>query len=140
MLVTTAALFIVLAACSADGGVDQPDNDSTAVPVTPVPRPDGVPDSARPVDEAETFGRIVRQAGEPPEAIGTRNLLTAACEDDLMVLWTSEEKIHAALPCDRFWNTDAVQAFSGEQVAIRLEISGTMKYAAKIPPKALPRA
>ena len=84
-----------------------------------------MPGSARAVQEAATLGRIVRKAGEPPEAIGTRNLLTAACEDDVMVLWTSEEKIHAALPCDRFWDTQTVQAFSGQEVAIRLEVSGT---------------
>jgi hypothetical protein len=95
------------------------------VPVTAVPRPEGVPDSARVIDEAATLGRIVRQANEPPETIGTRTLLTAACESDVMVLFTSEEELYAALPCDRFWDTQTVQAFSGEEVAIRLEVSGT---------------
>lgn len=133
--------LVVLTACS-DGDeatstatVSPPsDNDSSITPVTPVAKPGTVPQSARPVDQTTTLGRIVRRANEAPLAIMTRRLLNAACQDNTMVFETSEEMIYAVFetseettdavaPCSRFWDRDTVEAFSGEEIAIVLEVT-----------------
>lgn len=93
-----------------------------------------MPQSARPVDQTTTLGRIVRRANEAPLAIMTRRLLNAACQDNTMVFETSEEMIYAVFetseettdavaPCSRFWDRDTVEAFSGEEIAIVLEVT-----------------
>lgn len=104
------------------GGTPVSDNGSNGPPVTPVSRPSSVPADAKEVEEDTLLGEIERSANEPPNGIGTRALLTAACQDDVMVLWTDAESIHASLPCDRFWNDETVRAFSSQEVAIRLTV------------------
>lgn len=121
-----ALISIALLACSdsKDGpeGSSDFDNGSSGPPVTPVERPLAVPDTAVELLEDVSLGKIERRANVAPEAIGTRALLTAACQADVMVLWTDEETIHAALPCDRFWDDDIVRAFSSQEVAIKLAV------------------
>ncbi len=81
-----------------------------------------MPPEALELLEDATLGRIERRANQAPNGIGTRSLLTAACQDDVMVLWTAQEIIHASLPCDRFWIDDTVRAFSSQEVAIKLTV------------------
>lgn len=120
-------IAFALAACGGDGststGTPDPTNGGSFVPVTPVTRPDSVPEGARAILEHTVLGQIERRANAAPETIDTRTLLTAACESDVMVLWTDREIIHAALPCDRFWDIGTVQAFSGQDVAIVLDVT-----------------
>ncbi len=85
-------------------------------------RPGAVPPEAVELQTDTNLGRIDRSADAPPEAVDTRSLLTAACQDDVMVLWTDREVIHASLPCDRFWDDDTTRAFSSQEVAIRLTV------------------
>ena len=118
-------LFAGLACNQSDegpGGTPVSDNGASGPPVTPVSRPSSVPADAQEVEEDTLLGEIERRANQPPNGIETRALLTAACQDDVMVLWTDAESIHASLPCDRFWNDDTVRAFSSQEVAIRLTV------------------
>ena len=71
------------------------------------------------------LGQIEREANQPPAPVDTRILLTAACQDAVMTLFTDQEEIYASLPCDRFWDDETVQAFSSEEVAIRLTVDAT---------------
>ena len=129
--VAAAASLIVLTACA--GGDEAaptapaapPPNDATIVSVTVVGHPRLVPETARRVDQTQMLGRIDRRANETPEAVMTRELLDASCQDEIMVIETSEEAVYAALPCGRFWDRDTIEAFSGEEVAIVLEIAET---------------
>ena len=104
------------------GGTPVSDNGSSGPPVTPVSRPASVPAEAQQVEENTLLGEIERRANEPPDGVGTRALLTAACQDEVMVLWTDAETIHASLPCDRFWSDETVRAFSSQEVAIKLTV------------------
>ena len=117
-------LFLAAAACddSGPGGSPDLDNGVDGPLVTPIERPASVPPAALELLEDATLGRIERRADAPPEAIDTRSLLTAACQEDVMVLWTDQEVIHASLPCDRFWDDETVRAFSSQQVAVRLTV------------------
>ncbi|MEX0785960.1 MAG: hypothetical protein WD939_04930 [Dehalococcoidia bacterium] len=120
-------IVIALAGCSDGGststGTPEPTNGGSFDPVTPVARPDSVPEGARTIEEMTVLGQIERRANAAPETIDTRTLLTAACESEVMVLWTDQEIIHAALPCDRFWDIGTVQAFSGQEVAVVLDVT-----------------
>lgn len=126
----TAVALIVLTAC---GGGDEAaptasapatiQNDATIVAVTPAARPETVPETARSIGQTTALGRIVRRANEPPQAVAVRGLLDAACEEDVVVLETSQETIYAPLPCDRFWDADSADVFVGEPVAIQLEVT-----------------
>lgn len=119
----------MLTACdSGDPGVLQeptarPNIGSTVVPVTPVERPQTVPQTAQAVEQSATLGSIIRRADEAPRAVRTRSLEDATCQDDLMVIDTSVETIYAALPCDRFWGADTRDVFLNAQVAIVLEVT-----------------
>ena len=120
-------LLLASAACgdSGPGGSPDLDNGVDGPLVTPIERPASVPPEALEVQEDITLGRIERRANQAPNGIDTRSLLTAACQDGLMKLWTDDEIIHASLPCDRFWDDDTVRAFSGQEVAIKLTVDGT---------------
>ncbi len=124
-----ALVSTVLLACgdseSGSGGPSDFDNGSSGPPVTPVERPLAVPDTTVELQENVSLGKIERRANTAPEAIGTRALLTAACQEDVMVLWTDEETIHASLPCNRFWDDETVRAFSSQEVAIKLTVDAT---------------
>lgn len=128
--VAAVVLLTVLTACS-NGDESAPTatvsplppNDSTIALVTPVAKPRTVPETARTVEQTATLGRIVRRANEAPQAVMTRRLLDAGCQDDVLVIETSEETIYAALRCDRFWDGDTKEVFLGEQVAIVLEVT-----------------
>ena len=126
ILVAFALILFAGIACNQSdegpGGTPVSDNGSDGPPVTPVSRPPSVPADAQEVAEDTMLGEIERRANQPPNGIETRALLTAACQDDVMVLWTDAESIHASLPCDRFWNDDTVRAFSSQEVAIRLTV------------------
>jgi hypothetical protein len=98
-------------------------NDATAVRVTPAARPETVPETARPVGQTTTLGRIVRRANEPAQAIAVRGLLDAGCEDDTLVMETSQETIYATLPCTRFWDAESAAAFLNQPVAVQLEVT-----------------
>ena len=64
----------------------------------------------------------MRQANAAPKTEDTRLLLTAACQENVMVLRTSIETIYADLPCANFWDAEATQAFVGQVVAITLAV------------------
>ncbi len=120
---------VLLAACGdGDDGTSSPDpdyptslNGATIVPVTPVPKPETVPEAARKIEETEVLGEITRQANATPEGVDTRRLTDAACLDGVLTLQTSEETVYAALPCDRFDEEQVGDAFLGEEIAIVLE-------------------
>lgn len=123
-----AAGFAIAACGDGNGGTTptgspDPTNGASFNPVTPAQRPDSVPSGARVIEERTVLGQIERRANQAPETIDTRTLLTAACDAELMVLWTDEEIIYASLPCDRFWDIATVQAFSGQETALVLDVS-----------------
>ena len=126
ILIALAIIVFAGVACnlSDDGPNSTPasENGSNGPPVTPVSRPPGVPVDAQGVEEDTLLGRIERRANQPPNGVDTRALLTAACQADVMVVWTDAETIHASLPCDRFWSDETVRAFSSQQVAIKLVV------------------
>ena len=123
-----AASLVLLSAC--DGSGDDPSplrspsqNDATIVPVTPAAKPDTVPEAAFAIETTTTLGRIIRRAGQDPQAVMTRSLLSATCNADVLVIATSQETIHAALLCDRFWTPEVSVIFIGEEVALILEVA-----------------
>ena len=126
MLVALAIILFAGIACNlsdeSPGGTPVPDG-SNGPPVTAVSRPPGVPVDAQGVEEDTLLGRIERRANQLPNGVDTRALLTAACQADVMVVWTDAETIHASLPCDRFWSDETVRAFSSQQVAIKLAVN-----------------
>ncbi len=132
--VTSVLLLALLAACG--NGDDAPPtgigpapttiNGSTLVPVTPVDKPLTVPADAQPIEQTTTLGRFIRRADEPPESIETRQLEDASCENELLVLQTSEETIYAPHACgDSFWSAEQKTAYVGNEVAIVLEAAET---------------
>lgn len=131
LAIVLAGALAVLAACDSGGpGVlpeptARPNIGSTVVPVTPAEKPQTVPQEAQAVEQSATLGRIIRRANEGPQAVRTRSIEGATCQDDLMVIDTSVETIYAALPCDRFWDADARDVFLNAQVAIVLEVTET---------------
>ena len=68
------------------------------------------------------LGRIVRRANAAPETEDTRLLLTAACQENVMVLRTSKETIYSDLQRDNFWDAETTRAFVGQEVAIALAV------------------
>ncbi len=126
ILLVLAIMLLAGIACSLSdegpGRTPVSDNASNGPPVTPVSRPPSVPADALEVEEDTLLGQIERRADQPPNGIDTRALLTAACQDDVLVLWTDAENIHASLPCDRFWSDETVRAFSSQEVAIKLTV------------------
>lgn len=127
-LLTAAACLSALLACSdgdANGGPGSPPpvNDSGITPISPVPRPASVPETAIRIEQTTSLGRIARRAEEPPQTSMTRELLDATCSDDVVVLETSEETIYTAVSCDGFWDAEAAALYVGETVAIVLEIT-----------------
>lgn len=127
LVVVFALLSLAIIACGSGNSSDSPtsDNGTTGPPVTSVARPQSVPAEATEVTQEQSLGRIERQANEPPDLADIRVLEGAGCQDDVMTLSTDQEDIYAALPCDRFWNEETVQAFSGQEVAIRLTVDAT---------------
>ena len=129
ILVTLAIMLFAAIACNLSderpGGTPVSDNGSNGPPVTPVSRPPSVPADALEVKGDTLLGEIERRANQPPNGIDTRALLTAACQDEVMVLWTDAETIHASLPCDRFWSDETVRDFSSQEVAIKLTVDAT---------------
>ncbi len=81
-----------------------------------------MPATAEVVRSGITLGRIVRRANAAPETEDIRLLLTAACQESVMVLRTSNESIYADLPCDNFWDAETTQTFAGQEVAITLAV------------------
>lgn len=81
-----------------------------------------MPATAEAVQSGAALGQIVRRANASPETEDTRLLLTAACQENVMVLRTSKETIYADLPCDNFWDAEATQAFAGQEVAIKVTV------------------
>jgi hypothetical protein len=127
IIVPLVFLLLVGAACDTGSSSDSPtsDNGTTGPPVTAVARPESVPAEAEEVTEEQALGEIERQADSGPELTDIRLLQTAACQNDVMTLSTDQEDIYAALPCDRFWNDETVEAFSRQEVAIRLTVDAT---------------
>lgn len=122
--------LVALAACREGNETTLPatapstvEGQATIVPVTPAAKPPAVPESARPVEQTATLGRIIRRADEAPQIVMPRRLVEASCQDEVIVIETSEETIYAARSCDGFWDRDAQEAFSGQQVAIVLEVT-----------------
>ena len=119
--------MLALTACNGSGGTPSngspsPDNGPTLPPVTAVARPAALPATAEAVQSGTALGRIVRRANAAPETEDTRLLLTASCQENVMVLRTSKETIYADLLCDNFWDAEATQAFLGQEVAITLAV------------------
>jgi len=131
-----AAIAILLLASSSCGDSDgppagtafTPENDAPTAPVTPVtpvPKPGAVPEAARAITQTTTLGRIVRRAGESPQAIMTRQITGASCTDGLMTIATSGEAIYAPLACSSFWDPNTTELFVGEKASISLEATST---------------
>jgi hypothetical protein len=125
------SLFVLAACGNGDEATPTPPasatshNEAPTVAVTPSARPETVPDTARPIRQTAALGRIVRHADEPAQAIAVRRLVDATCEDDVLVIETSQENIYAPLPCGRFWDPDSAAAFLDEPVAIGLKVTET---------------
>ena len=124
--------LLLLAGCSDNGsstnGAVSPDNDTpdaAVTPVTPVPEPPGVPDTATPLTSTAQLGRITRRAGEASEPVATRDLNAASCQDGLLTIETSNETIYAALDCGSFWDEPTAANFLGQPAALTLEASDT---------------
>lgn len=124
-----AILLVLVTACKSGrapaviGGASPTQNGTAAPAVTPPPRPTAVPQAAQPIAQTTRLGSIQRRANQPPQGVETRKLSDASCSDGVMTLQTSRERIYAVLPCDRFWNQQAKDAFAGQQVAIVLEVT-----------------
>lgn len=132
VLGAVAVSLFVLAACgNGDETTPTPPasatshNEAPTVAATPSARPETVPETARSIGQTTTLGRIVRRASEPAQAIAVRRLVGATCQDDVLMIETSQETIYAPLPCGRFWDPDSAAAFLDEPVAIRLEVTET---------------
>lgn len=135
-IVLVIAALCLLAGAACDGGDEtagpttfspSPQNGSNGPLVTPPPKPAGVPAPASAVGATVRLGSIERRANQPPEGIDTRELTSASCDNALMTIETSAETIFAGLPCDRFWDDEAQEAFQGQQVAIVLEV-GSQRF------------
>lgn len=131
-----AALALLLLASSACGDGDgpqvgtafTPENGSPnplVTPITPVPKPGAIPETARAITQTTKLGRIVRRAGQSPQAVMTRQITAASCVDGLMTIATSGETIYAPLDCSSFWGPDTTALFVGEQTSISLEAAST---------------
>ena len=119
--------MLALTACNGSGGTPSngtpsTDNGPTLPPVTAVARPATVPVTAEAVQSGAALGRIVRRANAAPETEDTRLLLTAACQENVMVLLTSKETIYSDLQRDNFWDAETTRAFAGQEVAIALAV------------------
>ena len=119
--------MLALTACNGSGGTSSNgsssiDNGPTLPPVTAVARPAAVPSTAEAVRSGIALGQIVRRANAAPQTEDIRLLLTAACQESVMVLRTSKESIYADLPCDNFWDAETTQTFAGQEVAITLAV------------------
>ena len=131
--VTSVLLLTFLAACESSddapptgiGLTPTAIGGPTVVPVTPVDKPLAVPASAQSIEQTTTLGRFIRRANEPPESIETRQLEDGSCENELLVLQTSEETIFAPHACSSFWSAEQKADFVGHEVAIVLEASET---------------
>jgi len=127
--VLAALCLLVGAACDGGGTAGpttfspSPENGSDGPLVTPPPKQPSVPEPAQAISQTVRFGSIERRANQPPQAIDTRELVGASCGEAVMTIETSQETIYAGLPCDRFWNEAAQEAFQGQDVAIVLEVS-----------------
>ncbi len=106
--VALVVLALLLPACGGDG-------------VSVGPRPVGVPDSARPVKKDATFGRISHLPGGTVQANDAPTITSVECHEDVVTVTTSDSRIYAALPCDRF--PAEVGTLAGQQVAIRLTVT-----------------
>ncbi|MGH7489754.1 MAG: hypothetical protein ACREMY_29745, partial [bacterium] len=96
---------------------------AASVSRTPQVAPASLPPDARVVSQTTTLGRLTRLAGGTPQPVDLRSLVAASCQNDLMTIQTSRERIYAALPCDRFLDDQAKQQFLGQDAAITLEVS-----------------
>ncbi|MEX1255456.1 MAG: hypothetical protein WEE64_14050 [Dehalococcoidia bacterium] len=99
------------------------DNASTIVPVTPIEKPDNVPEPAEATAATTELGHIERRANQEPDTTDVRDLGDAGCEDDVITLETSQETIYLASACDGFWNDEQLDQFIGQEVAIVLEVT-----------------
>jgi hypothetical protein len=99
------------------------DNASTIVPVTPIEKPDNVPEAAEATESTTELGRIERRANQEPEATDVRELRDAGCEADVITLETSQETIYLASACDGFWTDEQLAQFVGQEMAIVLEVT-----------------
>lgn len=124
-------LAVTLLACS-DNSNESPSPTSVpgtnnpptvAVRVTPKTKPTAIPAAATPVVETSMRGEIIRQANETPQSTGLRELQSAVCTSDLLIIKTSLETVYAVLTCDKFDNDQFAQFFAGKQVALVLEVA-----------------
>ncbi len=106
--VTVVVLAVLLTACGGGG-------------VSVGPRPVGVPDSARPVKRDASFGRVSHLAGGTVQASDAPTITSIECHADVVTVTTSDSKIYAAVPCDRF--PAEVGTLAGQQAAIRLTVT-----------------
>lgn len=121
------ALVLLLSACdeseTSPGAPSPSENDATVVPVTPVEKPDGVPEAARPVTETEVLGQVVREPDTTPEGVRTRRIEELVCAERVMTLRTDEETIYAAIDCEGVPMGDQLELFLEQEAAIQLEVS-----------------
>ena len=136
-LASLSVLLVLLAGACGDGGTDSAvtpfasGNESPqapVTPVTPVPKPEGVSDTAQAVTQTTNLGRIVRRAGEDPQAVMARQLTGATCADGVMTLDTSGETIYALLltmDCSAFWDDETTALFVDRQASFSLQATET---------------
>jgi hypothetical protein len=99
------------------------DNASTIVPVTPIDKPDNVPEAAAATQSTTQLGHIERRANQEPETTEVRELRDAGCEGDVITLETSQETIYLATPFDWFLDDEQLTQFVGQEMAIVLEVT-----------------
>jgi hypothetical protein len=125
--VTLIALVLLLCACddseSTPSTPSPSENDATVVPVTPVEKPDDVPESARPVTENEVLGQVIREPDTTPDGVRTRRIEELVCAERIMTLRTDEETIYAAIACDGVPQGDQLELFLLQEAGIQLEVS-----------------
>ncbi len=84
------------------------------------PRPDGVPESAKPVDSDRSFGQVRHLVGGTIEAPDAPRVDSISCDSDVLAIVTSSSRIYAAIPCDRV--PAQATSLAGQRAALRLQV------------------
>jgi hypothetical protein len=133
-LAAMSVLLLLLAGACGDGGTEpgaitpfvsgNESPEAPVTPVTPVPKPESVSEGAQAITQTTNLGRIVRRAGQDPQAVMTRQLDGATCSDGIVTLDTSGETIFALLltrDCSAFWDDETTALFVGRQASFSLQ-------------------
>ncbi len=129
---TTIALFFV--ACSG-GSPASPASSGTAAAPRPAvddgSRPATVPGEAAFIGAARTFGSDPKT---PAARDGSPHLFFHfGCNDDVLVIVTTQVELYAELPCDRAIPPQVVERFLGQPVQIRVVFNDAEKLFVESP-------